>query len=186
MGERQESFPWWQLVALGLATIAFGVAVLVWPHVSLRILAVFIGLWLVFVGGTRIAGAFASGPGLGRRLLWAVAGLIALIAGLMCLTDEVIGRAAVVLLVATTWLLSGLVEVAMGVRGEPGTRGWLLALGIFSTVTGLAFLVWPALSLASLVILTGVSGVVVGAAELVFAFRLRRALDGPDTVIVAN
>src|SRR5436309_124577 len=59
----------WPALLRGLLTAAFGVVLLVWPHVSLHLPGVFAGLWLLFVGVAHIVGAFLRWRGLGWQVL---------------------------------------------------------------------------------------------------------------------
>ena len=52
-------------------------------------------------------------------------------------------------------------------------RAWLCGLGSVSALVGLAFLLWPGLSLTALVLLTGISALLIGAGEVAFALHLR-------------
>jgi uncharacterized membrane protein HdeD (DUF308 family) len=45
---------------------------------------------------------------------------------------------------------------------------------VLSIIAGLVFLFTPSLSLAALVLMTGISAIVIGAGELVLAFQLRK------------
>jgi uncharacterized membrane protein HdeD (DUF308 family) len=51
----------------------------------------------------------------------------------------------------------------------------MLVLGVVSVAVGLVFLFVPRFSLASLILLTGISALVIGVGEVILAFRLRRA-----------
>jgi uncharacterized membrane protein HdeD (DUF308 family) len=72
------------------------------------------------------------------------------------------------------WLFTGLSELVLAFTATGSSRAWLLLLGAVSTLIGFAFLVWPGLSLTALVVMTGIGALIIGAAEVVFAFRARR------------
>src|SRR4051812_35440485 len=88
---RAQPFPWWSMLLTGVLGTAFGVAVLVWPDVSLRIMAVMVGIWLFFSGLAWIIGAFLPGEGksAGEHVLTGIAGIVTLVGGLLCLRDLV-------------------------------------------------------------------------------------------------
>src|SRR6187397_2707672 len=44
----------------GLASIAAGIAIIVWPSPGLIVLGIFLGSWLIVVGTMTIAGSFAA------------------------------------------------------------------------------------------------------------------------------
>ncbi|OLE28613.1 MAG: hypothetical protein AUG44_07040 [Actinobacteria bacterium 13_1_20CM_3_71_11] len=167
--------PWWTGLILGIVTVLFGVVVLAWPEVTLRVLAVLVGLWLLLGGIARIIGAFLPRGSLGRQVLSGIVGVLLVAAGMACLRNLVNALALLAFLVALGWMFSGLAETVMGLQAEGATRALLLVVGVLSILAGFVFLVMPGLSLATLVLLTGISAVVLGIGELVLAFRLRRA-----------
>lgn len=58
---REDTFPWWLVLVLGITSFLFGITVLAWPSGSLRLMAVLVGCWLLIEGITRVIGAFLSG-----------------------------------------------------------------------------------------------------------------------------
>jgi len=171
----RDVIPWWSVLILGIASVLFGVAVLAWPGVSLKIMAVMVGVWLVLGGIARIVGAFLRRDvGLGRHVLSGVIGVVVLIAGLVCLRNLVTALGVLALMVALAWILGGVSWMVWGMQTAGGTRIALMTVGLLSLVAGLVFLFAPGLSLATLVLMTGISGIVVGIAELVLAYQLRK------------
>ncbi|MET0419534.1 MAG: DUF308 domain-containing protein [Actinoplanes sp.] len=54
---RSQPFPWWSLFITGLLGVVFGAAVLIWPDLSLRIMAALAGIWLFLAGLARLIGS---------------------------------------------------------------------------------------------------------------------------------
>lgn len=174
---RSMPVPWWTVLATGICGAVFGAAVLIWPDVSLRIMAALAGVWLLVAGIARIIGAFlpSSGGSIARHVLSGIVGIVVLIAGLVCLRD-LVGRLAVLaLLFAITWILSGLTGILIGLQRTGPARVGLVVVGLISLIAGIVFLVLPDVSLTMLVVLTGVSSLIVGLAEVVLALVLRKA-----------
>ncbi|GIJ47882.1 hypothetical protein Val02_47680 [Virgisporangium aliadipatigenens] len=167
--------PWWQPALLGAVSVGFGVAVLAWPDATLRAIVIWTGIWLILLGAARLFAAVVGPGGWGIRLLTAGAALLLIGGGIACLVDAVAGLTVLAVLVAVAWIVSGVCEVVLAFGADSGARPWLLGLGVLSTVVGVAFLVLPRLSLASLVLFTAASALVVGVGSLVVAVRLRRA-----------
>jgi uncharacterized membrane protein HdeD (DUF308 family) len=170
-------FPWWTVLITGIAGVVFGIAVLVWPELSLRIMAALAGVWLLVGGIARVIGAFLpTGGSIARHVLSGIVGIIVLIAGLICLRNLVTRLALLALLFAITWILSGLAALMMGLQRTGPVRVLLIIVGALSMIAGIIFLVTPSLSLATLVVLTGISSLVVGLSEVFLAFSMRRAV----------
>jgi uncharacterized membrane protein HdeD (DUF308 family) len=173
--EQESLFPWWTLLLLGAVSLLFGIAVLVWPGATLKVLAVLVGIWLLLAGTLRIIGAFLPGRGVGRQVLSGIVGVILFVGGVVCLRNLVNALAVIVVLVSLTWLFSGLSATLLAFQATGGTRAGLLILGILSIIAGLVFLFVPGLTLTFVVLMTGITAIVIGAGEVVVAFQLRKA-----------
>jgi uncharacterized membrane protein HdeD (DUF308 family) len=167
--------PFWQVFVLGIATTLFGIAVLAWPIETLRTLGALVGIWLIVIGAVRIFGALSPKRKVGRQLLSGIFGVLLLIVGVACLRNAAKGILVLAMIIALAWLLIGVAELVIAFRATGGARIWLTVLGVVSIVIGLAFMFWPGLSLTRTVILTGISGLIIGIGEIVFAIQMRRA-----------
>jgi uncharacterized membrane protein HdeD (DUF308 family) len=172
--EDEFAYPFWLVLVLGISSALFGLAVLAWPEATVRVLAVLLGIWLLVIGVARIVSAFVSGRGFGRQLLSGLVGVIVLVGGIACLRDITKSVLVLAFLVALTWIFSGLAAFVVGLGTSGGTRVALIALGALSTALGLVFMVLPRVSLTVFVVLTGLGALVVGIAEIVVAFQVRR------------
>jgi uncharacterized membrane protein HdeD (DUF308 family) len=173
-------FPWWSVLGLGILSVLLGIVVLAWPEATLRVMAALAGVWLVLGGLVRIFSAFVAGGGVGRQVLSGVVGVVLVLGGAFCLRNIVPTVSLLALVVAVTWLLSGIAESVLAFETTGGNRRWLLALGIVSIVIGLVFLVAPRLSLYTLVLTTGIGFIVTGAIQVVFGVNLRKRRTDAD------
>ncbi|TDO31473.1 HdeD family acid-resistance protein [Paractinoplanes brasiliensis] len=174
-----QPFPWWAFLFTGLLAVALGVAVLVWPDISLRVMAAMVGIWLFLAGLARILLAFLPSSGsVASHVLSGIVGIVVLIGGLLCLRDLVTRLAVLALIFSTTWILTGLAGVLAGLQATGSRRAALLVAGLLTMVLGGILLFVPSLSLGSLVLLTGLGSLIAGLAEVVLAFVLRRPAGG--------
>jgi uncharacterized membrane protein HdeD (DUF308 family) len=169
----------WLLFALGVITLCFGIAILAWPEASVRVVAVMVGVWLLLTGFARIIGAFVWRRGLGRQLLSGIVGILLVIGGVACLRDLAKGAAVLAFLIALVWILSGIAELVVAQETSTWARRWLIVLGVVSLVVGFVFVFSPELTLAVMALLTGLSALVIGSVQVLFAFRWRRLLTSP-------
>jgi uncharacterized membrane protein HdeD (DUF308 family) len=172
--------PFWQVMALGIVTTLFGLAVLVWPAETVRVLGALVGIWLLVAGAARVIGAFVTNRRVSQQVLSGIVGVIFLIAGLACLRNVARGVFILAFILALTWLLSGVAELVIAFHATGATRTWLIVLALISIGIGLAFALWPNLSLTTTVIMTGISGLIIGVGEIVFAVQMRRILARPE------
>jgi uncharacterized membrane protein HdeD (DUF308 family) len=173
--DRTVPFPWWTFLVTGALGTVFGVAVLAWPEMTLRAMAVLVGFWLLIAGLARILGAFLpSGGSVLHRMLSGVVGIVVLVGGLICLRDLVTRLTVLALMFGITWILGGITAVVIGAEYSGTPRIALIAAGVLSLIAGTILVGTPSLSLTTLVVLTGVCSLIVGLAEVVMAFVIRR------------
>ncbi|WP_426503156.1 HdeD family acid-resistance protein [Dactylosporangium sp. McL0621] len=169
-----------QVLMLGVVTALFGLAVLVWPDETLRVLGIVAGVWLIALGVMRAVTAFRADNSSGRRMLAAVMAVVLLAAGITCVRNADGGVVVLATLLGLAWLLSGFALLLIAMPARDPTRAWLSVLGFLSVLIGVAFMLWPGPSLTTLVLISGIGAVAVGAGEVAFALRLRAARARPD------
>ncbi|MGI5239494.1 HdeD family acid-resistance protein [Dactylosporangium sp. CA-139066] len=173
-----DSVPYRQLLAVGAVTLVFGVAVLVQPDATLRLLGILAGAWLIVLGVMRVVSAFRRAGGLTRQVLDGALGVILLVVGATCLRHTTNGVIGLSVFIGLAWVLSGLAEMLLGMMARGRVRLGLSVLAAASIVVGLVFLSWRSLSVEALVLLTGITALILGTAEVVVALQSRRALHG--------
>ncbi|MBB5871820.1 uncharacterized membrane protein HdeD (DUF308 family) [Allocatelliglobosispora scoriae] len=170
----------WRKMALvgGITSIALGLVLLIWPEQTLLVIAALFGIWLVILGVTRLAGAATDRDnGTGARVLEGVLGLALVILGIVCLAHLIGSLKALAVLIGLIWIFAGLVEIASVFTRRMG--GWqrvgTFVFGAVSIVGGLVVLLWPKLSLTTLVWLTGLWLIMLGVVQLILAWRASSA-----------
>jgi uncharacterized membrane protein HdeD (DUF308 family) len=164
---------WWALLVRGIAAVLFGLAALFWPGLTLFVLIVFFGAYVLVDGVfALVAGIRGSGD---RRWLLLAEGALGILAGLIAFFWP--GQTALVLLyVIAAWaILTGILKVVMAIslRREIENE-WLMGLGgVLSVLFGLILAVLPGVGLLSLVWLIGIYALIFGIALIVLGFRVR-------------
>ncbi len=149
---------WTLPVVLGVVTLLAGVGVLVWPRATVGVVAIVVGLHLIINGVVRIVQSFgAEGAGGGERLLLALAGVLSVLIGALCLRNILQTVTAVVVLVGVFWLIAGIIDIVAGLSpGSVPARGWRLVSGAAAIVAGIVVLAYPDISLGVLTVILGV------------------------------
>ena len=164
-------------MAAGLAAIAVGVILLVWPKATLAIAAILIGASLIVAGLLRLIDGFTSHEASGgRRAAHVLIGLLAIIVGLYCIRHYHVTIAVLAIVVGLFWVLHGIADIAAGLfAGSFPGRGLTVAAGILSLCAGMIVLFWPTISLTVLVTVLGIWLLIYGILMAITAFGLRRA-----------
>lgn len=164
-------------MAAGLAAIAVGIVLLVWPKATLTVVAVLIGASLIVAGLLRLIDGFtAHDESGGKRVAGVLIGLLAIIVGLYCIRHYNIVIGVLAIVVGLFWVIHGIADIAVSLFGGsfPG-RGLTLVTGIFSLAAGLIVLFWPAITVTVLVRVIGIWLLVYGLIMAITAYSLRRS-----------
>jgi uncharacterized membrane protein HdeD (DUF308 family) len=157
-------------ITFGVVTLLIGLAVLLWPGLTLVTAAVLFGLEMLVTGVFWLAGSVTGDEPGRQRWLQAVAGLLALVAGILCLRAPFQTIAVLALLLGVTWVVGGVAEVFHGF----GRSGWSVFSGAVTAIGGIVVLVWPVASLIALAWLLAVVLIVLGAMAVAGAVGVGR------------
>jgi uncharacterized membrane protein HdeD (DUF308 family) len=163
------------LIVRGVLALAVGVVALAWPGVTVLTLVVLFALYAFVWAGFELISAFASrtaGPVLGHLVL----GLVDLAAGLVALVWPGPTALALVLVVATWAIATGVLEVfaAFGVAQDAGSRTLFILGGLVSVAFGMVLFAHPRMGALSLALLFGMYNLVAGSSMVVRGIELRR------------
>ncbi|MEU9129476.1 DUF308 domain-containing protein [Kitasatospora sp. NPDC048540] len=165
---------WQAVLAAGLASLALGVIVLVWPKQTLWVVGVLFGIYLLVIGVFQLVAAFGTHRETALRVLAFISGALCVLLGLLCFRDAVRTLVLLGIWIGIGWLFRGITQlVAAG--SDPGmpARGWQIFAGILNVAAGVLLMIWPVHSVTALAILAGCGLVVLGVVETVTALRLR-------------
>ena len=120
-GQRRSGRGLGWLLAGGIISVLAGVAVLAWPGPTVLVVSFIIGLWALLLGVSQIVLAVAVRKVVLSWWLGLVAGIVAVLVGLVLIVNPAVGILGFLGLVAAFAWLFGLVLVAAGIHT------WLLA-----------------------------------------------------------
>jgi uncharacterized membrane protein HdeD (DUF308 family) len=161
---------WWVLALRGAAGILLGIAAFAWPALSLFVLVILFGAYLLVDGILAlVAGAMA------RSWLLVLEGAASVIAGILALIWPGITALVLLFLIAAWAIVTGVAELVAAVRLRRIIRNeWLLVLiGVASILFGVLLVINPGAGLLTLIWLIGAYSLVFGILLVALAFRLR-------------
>jgi uncharacterized membrane protein HdeD (DUF308 family) len=162
---------WWLLAILGAVSLIAGVLAILHPETTLLAIGLIFGCYLVIAGIFELLNAIVGDAE--SRVLSAIVGIVALVAGLVCLRRPGESLLALVVVVGIYLVVTGAVKLVLAfARAED--RGWVALSAITDLVVGILILAVPDLSLATLAVLFGISLVFRGAFSCVAALKLRK------------
>lgn len=166
---------WWLFLIQGVASVIFGILVLVWPGETLVVLIAVLG-WFVLVNGVlgvifAIASAASSRPW-GWKLTY---GILGVLIGLLILRWPGLTALTILFIIGFWAIMVGITEIVGSIadRGEIPHAGLLGLEGVISLLFGIAMLVWPGVGLLTVALLVGIYALIHGILYCVIAFRVR-------------
>jgi uncharacterized membrane protein HdeD (DUF308 family) len=159
--------------------VVLGIMIVAWPEATLKVVAVLFGAWLLLHGVVRIVQAITGTARDGaERAILGVVGVFFVVSGVIALRNLLGTLALMITLVGLMWLIGGIMELISAFGGpRGGDRMWHVVLGGLSIVAALVVLVWPDLSLITLVYVTGAWLIITGLIQVALVFWARRALN---------
>src|SRR6266516_5775367 len=166
---------WQATLFLGVATLVLGLIVSFHPTGSLNVLAVLLGILMIFSGIFHLIRVFDQKEL--HRVWLGIAGLLFIVIGVILIRHLHLTRSIIGLIIGITWIVQGLAALIGGISGGVREgRAWWIIFGAASLIAGIAVTVTPASSLNVLATLLGIWFMVMGVFEIIGGLLLRHAL----------
>lgn len=168
---------WWLLLIRGIAAILFGIAAFVWPGLTVAILVLLFGAYVLVDGIFGIVDSIRYRDRIGNWWLWLLEGILGVIVGVLTLFMPGVTALILLMFIAAWAIVGGVLRIIAAIQLRKEIEGeWLLGLGgVLSILFGVLLVVVPVAGILSLVWLIGIWAVVFGILLIMLAFRLRRA-----------
>ncbi|MEV7046661.1 HdeD family acid-resistance protein [Amycolatopsis sp. NPDC051061] len=101
---------------LGALGIIAGILVLVWPGITVLLLALLVGLWAIVTGVAEIAAAIRLRKQINGEAFLVAAGALSVIAGVLIVINPIAGAFGIALLVGIYALLYGIMLLVLAFR----------------------------------------------------------------------
>jgi uncharacterized membrane protein HdeD (DUF308 family) len=167
---------WWALALRGVAAILLGILAFAWPGITLFVLVLFFGAYMLVDGIFAIVAAVRAAGEEDRWWLLLIEGILGVLAGLVAFFWPGLTALALLYFIAAWAIVTGIMEIVAAIRLRQEIEGeWALGLsGLLSVIFGILLVVLPApAGLLSLVWLIGAYAVATGVLLLILAFRVR-------------
>ncbi|MFE0255367.1 HdeD family acid-resistance protein [Streptomyces sp. NPDC059010] len=165
----------WQVVLLtGVASLALGILILLWPDASLFVSGILFGLYLLISGVFQLIAAFGTHKTTSLRVLAFISGALSVLLGLFCFRRPMQSILLLALWIGIGWLFRGITQTlaAASDRSMPA-RGWQIFLGVVTVIGGIVLIDSPVESVTVLTLLGGWWLVAVGVVEIITGLRMR-------------
>jgi uncharacterized membrane protein HdeD (DUF308 family) len=167
---------WKSVLGLGLLAVIVGALVLIWPGQSIVVAGALFGVYLLASGIAQVLAAFTVYVRPVGRVLLFISGALSIALGVLAFQDFNNGAAVWLLAIwiGVGFIFQGVSATAMAISDkELPDRGWYIFVGLLTVLAGIVTLAWPISSIVVLAIVAGASLVVIGTAQIVWAFSAR-------------
>lgn len=175
---------WWLFLLRGVAAVAFGVLVLMWPGATVVALTAFIAAYALVDGVVSVVSAFRMRPVFDRWWVLLTQGVISVAFGVFAFMNPALSLLYVVLSVSLWFLFASIAQFmlaraqrALGHSPTWATIGAVLSLGLAA-----AAIVYPRVTIAGVVSFIAWVALAIGIAQLVVAFGVRAFVKSRMTV----
>ena len=141
---------WWLLAVLGVVSLVCGVLAIVYPDVTLLAVGIIFGFYLLMAGVFELVDAVVGDPA--SRALSAIVGIVALLAGLICLRRPGDSLLALVVVLGAYLIVTGVARLVRAFASVEH-RGCRCSSAVIDLILGILILSWPDESLVTLAVL---------------------------------
>ena len=165
---------WWALALLGLCALIFGILVLTWPGITVLVLAIFFGAFVLVSGIFSLAAAVGPMEA-GQRVLLILLGVLGIIVGAIVILWPGIGDLILLLLIALWALVAGVLQLVAAFRQKGrASEKWLLGLtGALAVILGVLLLSFPIAGVLAVILIIGIFAILIGISLFALAFTVR-------------
>ena len=166
---------WWVPVLRGIAAIVFGVIAFAYPGVTIAMLVIFFGAWVLVDGIFRVGGAIAGRSSDPEWGFHPIIGIVGIIIGLLTFHAPRITALALLIYIAAWALMIGASEIALAIklRKEIKDEWFLILMGLASIIFAVLLLWDPAPGALALIWIIGSYAIVFGLLAIFLGFKLR-------------
>ncbi len=166
---------WWVVALRGVLAIVFGLMAFFWPGLTISVLVLFFGAYILIDGIFTIFTALRTREEHTRWWALLFEGLASIIAGGVIWGWTGLSVIVLMYFIAAWSLITGMLEIIAAIRLRQQIEGeWRLALsGVLSIVFAILVAIWPLAGAVAVAWLIGFYAILFGIALLALAFRLR-------------
>jgi uncharacterized membrane protein HdeD (DUF308 family) len=166
---------WWSFILRGVLAIAFGVMAFAWPGLTIDVLILLFGAWMLVDGVFNIFAVILGRERVRSWWLGILEGIAGIVAGLIALVLPDVAAGALLLLISAWAIVTGVIEIVSAIRLREQITGevWLALAGVASIAFGLLLFLFPVTGALTILWLIGGYAIAFGVVLILLGWRLR-------------
>ena len=166
---------WGWIVALGVVYLVAGFVALGSVLLATVVSVFLVGIMMIIAGVAEVISAFEV-RGWGKFLLWALLGILYIIAGLVTFQNPLLAAAVLTLVLGVALVASGIMRIILAFSVQREAHWiWVLLSGAITLLLGALILArWPVSSLYILGLFLGIDLIIAGASWVGLGLGLRQ------------
>ncbi len=168
-------FDWRLLLVRGIAAVIFGIAAFVWPEITVNVLIILFGIYILVDAVIQLVSAFRDRPIFKRWWLSLLQGFLGLALAFIFFIIPGVSAAAIVLFIAAWALVTGVLELVLAAKNRSlYSPVWMVAIaGFISIILGVLLFMQPEASVYIILWILAVYALVYGITMIVYAIIAR-------------
>ena len=170
---RQE--PWWSLLLRGIFIIILGVVAFVWPGITIAVLIIFFGAFVLVDGIFAVVVSVSQRRTIPQWGLMLAGGIAGIVVGILVFIAPLVAGLVLVYLIAAWLVVTGIIRIVTAIRARGETAmGLSLTLGIVSLCFGIAIFFIPLAMLLATLWIIAAFAVIIGIFLIVDSIRVHK------------
>ena len=167
---------WWTLVLRGIAAIVFGLLAWFYPGVTLAVLVLFFGVYVLIDGVIALVAAFSKHVPDDSRWIVGLLGGLGVLIGVLTLWRPAATAVALLLYIAAWSLVTGVLQIVAAIRLRKEIQGefWLGLAGALSIAFAVLILVSPGVGALSIIWAIAAFAILYGISLLILGLKVRK------------
>ena len=160
--------PWWSLLIGGIFIIILGVLIFAWPGISLAVMMICFGVFVLVDGIFAIAVSIKCRKDNKNWWLTLLSGLVGIVVGILVFVGPFIAWLILIYLLAAWLIVTGIIRIFISIRSRKDeSMDMPLVLGIVSLCLGIAIFLIPVAMLLTMLWLIAVFAIIIGVIRIV-------------------
>lgn len=167
---------WWAYLVRGILALLFGLFCLLAPGITLAMLTVWAGAFVLVDGVFGLVGTLSNWKQLEEKWMLLLEAVVSILLGWLIMRMPEVTVLWLVFMMALWAMIAGFTRIAIAIRlrKEIKGEGWMILSGVLTIGLGVVLVMLPGIGVVYLAMLLGIGALVLGGALIAASLRMRK------------